>query len=75
MPACVNVGVQLNVPVPLPLFINVAPVGRVDVVRLGVVPSASVALILKLRLMPSVTDLAPIVARTGGWLPVSCGVK
>ena len=49
VPACVNVGVQLNVPVPLPLLVNVAPVGRVEVVKVGIVPSGSVAETPKLR--------------------------
>ena len=53
---------------PLPLLTNVAPDGNVEVLKLGMVPLGSVAEILKLRLIPSVTLLGPMPANTGGWL-------
>ena len=45
----VKFGVQLNVPVPLPLSVNAAPVGRLDVERPGMVPSGSEADTPKVR--------------------------
>ena len=56
MPLCVKFGVQSNVPVPLPLSVNEAPDGRDDVERVGIVLSGSLALMPKLRLIPSVID-------------------
>src|SRR5574341_2089175 len=44
------------------LSIKVAPVGKVEVVRTGVVPSGSVAEVPKFRLTPSIVDLLPIAA-------------
>ena len=64
-------GVQSKVPVPSPLFTKVAPAGSDDVDRLGIVLSGSLAVIPKLRLVPSVADLAPMAIRTGAWLPTS----
>ena len=55
-PACVKPGVQLNDAVPLPLFINDAPLGSVVELNDGVVPSASVADIVNARLTASVVD-------------------
>ena len=70
-PACTKVGVQSKVPVPSPLSINEAPDGKVDVVRLGIIPSGSVADTAKLRLTPSSVALEPIEFRIGVWLPAS----
>ena len=56
------------------LSTKVTPAGRAEVEKVGVLPSASVAAMLKLRLTPSVTDLAPMAARTGAWLPTSLTV-
>ena len=64
-------GVQLKVPVPLPLFVKVAPEGKVEVVSVGTVPSGSVAEMVKLRFTPSVVARGPMVASTGAWLPAS----
>src|SRR4030067_548332 len=69
-PCCVKFGVQLNVAVPSPLFVNVDPVGRVDELNVGMVPSGSVADMLKLRLTPSLTERGPIAAKTGAWFPL-----
>ena len=60
-----NVGVQLKLPVPLPLLVNVAPEGSVDVVRLGMVPSGSVAETPKARSTPSVVLFGPMSVSTG----------
>ncbi|PKK83960.1 MAG: hypothetical protein CVT49_05910 [candidate division Zixibacteria bacterium HGW-Zixibacteria-1] len=60
-----KLGVQSNVSVPVPVLVNVAPVGRAEVVIIGVVPSASVAETLKFRLTPSSVLFEPIEARTG----------
>ena len=57
-----------NDPVPLPLSTKVALVGRVEVVKVGVVKSASLALIPRFRLAPSATVCGPIAAKTGAWL-------
>ncbi len=64
-PLCVKSGLKLKVPVPLPLFVNVALVGTLSALRVGIVPSASEAEATKLRFAPSLTLLGPIVARTG----------
>ena len=53
---------------------KLAPAGSVDVLRLGVVPSGSLAETAKFKLRPSVTLCAPIVARIGVWLPASLTV-
>ncbi|PKK83958.1 MAG: hypothetical protein CVT49_05900 [candidate division Zixibacteria bacterium HGW-Zixibacteria-1] len=66
-------GVQSNVSVPVPVDVNVAPVGSAEVVIIGVVPSASVADTVKFRLTPSSVLFEPIEARTGiklTWLTV-----
>ena len=64
-------GVQSKTAVPSALSVKVAPVGRAEVVKLGVVPSGSEAEILKLRFIPSSVDWAPIAASSGSWLPAS----
>ncbi|SYZ71802.1 hypothetical protein TRIP_C10001 [Candidatus Zixiibacteriota bacterium] len=46
---------------------KLAPVGRVEVVNDGVVPSGSVADMPKVKSEFSLTDCAPIVAKTGAW--------
>ena len=56
-------GDQLNVPVPLPLFVKVAPVGRLEADSTGIVASGSVAEMPKFRLAPSETDWAAMVPR------------
>jgi len=64
----VKSGVQSNVPAT-----NVAPVGRVDELNTGVVPSGSEAVTAKFRLTFSSVFWAPIAVRTGSrfiWLTV-----
>ena len=67
VPLWVKSGVQLKVPEPPELSVKLAPAGSGEAVRAGVVPSASVAEVLKLRLTPSLVAWAPIVAKTGVW--------
>ena len=64
-------GVQLKLPLPLPLSTNVAPLGSVDVDKVGVVASGSVAATANARFIFSVVDCAPIDVSTGDWLPAS----
>ena len=71
IPAWIKLGVQLKLPVPLPLSINVAPLGSDDVVKVGVVASGSVAETENARFIFSVVDCAPIAVSTGDWLPAS----
>ena len=61
-----KLGVQSNVPVPLPLSINVAPAGRAEVEKVGMVASGSVAEMTKARLFfqtiilpPEIPDFIP----------------
>ena len=74
VPLWIKFGVQSKDAEPSPLSVNMAPLGRLEVVRMGMVASTSVALIAKLRFTPSKTVLLPIVARTGAWLPPSVTV-
>ena len=74
VPLWVKFGVQSKNPEPSPLSTKVAPAGSVEVDRAGIVLSASVAEMPKLRLTPSVTDWVPIELRTGVWLPDSVTV-
>ena len=74
IPAWVKPGVQLNEPLPSPLSVKLAPLGSVEVDRVGVLPSGSEAEMLKLRLLPSLTVLAPIALKRGVWLPASLTV-
>ena len=60
---------------PSPKSVNVAPEGIAEVESTGIVLSASVADMPKLRLIPSVVDRAPIVAKSGAWLPDSVTVR
>ena len=64
-PACMKVGVQSNVPVPLALSTKVAPPGRVEVVNVGMVASGSLAEMVNVRRTASVVERAPIAASTG----------
>ncbi len=58
---------NVNVPVPLVLSVNEAFAGKgVEVVRVGIVPSGSVAETGILSVDPSATVLALIAAITGG---------
>jgi hypothetical protein len=60
--------------VPLALSVKVAPDGRVELEKLGTVPSGSVAARPKDKGTPSVVLLAPMVASTGSWFPASITV-
>ena len=67
-------GVQSKLPVPSVLSVKVAPLGRAEVDRAGIVLSGSEAETEKLRLTPSVVPLEPMAARSGAWLPASVTV-
>ena len=71
VPDCRNVGVQVRLAVPFPPSIKLAPIGRVDVVRTGVVPSGSDEFTFTVSSNPSVIDCGPIAAITGARLPAS----
>ncbi len=65
-PACVKSGEKLNDPVPSPLSANVALEGRVEVERVGIVASASVAVTPNASVPPSLMLRGPIGSSTGG---------
>jgi hypothetical protein len=67
----VKSGVQSNDPVPSVLSVNVAPVGRVEVERAGIVLSGSVALTANVSRIPSLVDCEPMLDRIGSWFPDS----
>ena len=74
VPLWMKLGIQSKSALPFKLSVKVTPDGRAEVEKVGVVPSASAAVMLKFKLAPSLTDLAPMRVMTGAWLPTSLTV-
>ena len=72
-PDCKNVGVQSKLPVPSPFTVKVAPEGRADTLKTGVL-SMSVAETAKESVIFSTVERAPIAVSIGSWLPPSLTV-